>query len=139
VIARGVAAGALTVVLLLGGVGCAGSPAPERGVVEAADQLRVGLTEWSVETGPAVAAVGHVTLVVTNTGATAHDLVVHGTRGTWRTPVLAPGERADVAIETAAGESLHLECTVTGHHAQGMHAELRVAALADERSRPSAS
>lgn len=89
-------------------------------------QLNIGLTEWSIETGPVQATAGEVTLHVTNAGGTRHDLVVHGSQGSWATPLLDPGETYELAITAAAGEQLELVCTVTGHHSQGMHAELPV-------------
>jgi plastocyanin len=89
--------------------------------------LRVGLTEWSIETGGAVPAAGELTVLVTNTGATGHDLVVHGEQGTWQTPVLAAGERHELTVTAVPGETLELVCSVSGHHAAGMSAELDVA------------
>ncbi|MGI5187225.1 hypothetical protein ACQEVI_03670 [Promicromonospora sp. CA-289599] len=91
--------------------------------------LRVGLTEWSIETSGAVPDAGDLTVLVTNTGATGHDLVVHGEHGTWQTPVLAAGERHELAITTEPGETLELTCSVSGHHAAGMSAQLDVAEL----------
>jgi hypothetical protein len=89
--------------------------------------LRLGLTEWSIETGDAVPAAGEIEVVVTNTGATAHDVVVHGTQGTWGTPVLEPGESHRLDITTTAGEVLELVCSVAGHHSAGMRTDLQVA------------
>ena len=103
-----------------------GTPGPDMsGVVTST--LRVGLTEWSIETGGAVPASGELAVVVTNTGAMGHDLVVEGERGTWRTPVLEPGEQHELAVTAAAGETLDLICSVSGHHAAGMRAERAVA------------
>lgn len=88
--------------------------------------LNIGLTEWSIETGPVQAAAGNVTMNVTNAGGTRHDLVIHGSEGSWATPLLDPGETYELSIATTAGEQLKLSCTVTGHHSQGMHTELPV-------------
>lgn len=90
-------------------------------------EIRVGLTEWTIETGHAEASAGTVQLTVTNTGATTHDLVVVGALGKWATPLLASGESAGLTISTEPGEQLHLDCSVTGHHDQGMHTTLPVA------------
>lgn len=118
--------GALAAVLLLPLTGCAGG-GPEPGPAAAtSDELRIGLTEWSIETGPVRAAAGDVELLVTNAGAAAHDLVVTGRHGSWATPALAPGEQHELRIRTAPGERLELVCTLTGHHAQGMHTGLPV-------------
>jgi hypothetical protein len=124
-----VVAGLLSGLLVLGGAACARPSDAGMQPLEVVDELRVGLTEWSIETGPVEAVAGDVAVVVTNTGGTEHDLIVHGRHGTWRTPMLAPGERFELLVRTAPGEQLHLECTVTGHHAQGMHAEVPVAGL----------
>ncbi|MBE1874118.1 hypothetical protein [Myceligenerans pegani] len=128
----GVLPAALLAVALLTGsllTGCAAaadapSPAPSAAPT---DTLRVGLTEWSIETGDAVPASGRLTVLVTNVGATGHDLVVRGARGTWGTPVLAPGERHELTVTAVPGETLELDCSVSGHHAAGMSAELDVA------------
>lgn len=88
---------------------------------EPASEVAIGLTEWALVTGADGPAPGNVTVDVTNSGATAHDLVVEGEHGRWQTPVLAAGETHTLEIVVAAGEVLHLECTVPGHHSQGMH------------------
>ncbi|MFD2795805.1 hypothetical protein ACFS27_19750 [Promicromonospora vindobonensis] len=125
--ARALPAALLTVVLA---AGCttSGDGAPDPGVSGVVTStLRVGLTEWSIETGGAVPAAGELTVLVTNTGGTGHDLVVHGERGTWQTPVLAAGERHELTVTAVPGETLELICSVTGHHAAGMSADLDVA------------
>lgn len=116
-------------VLLLAGCGSS-TVEPSAGAGDGAvrDELRVGLTEWAVETGGVTAAVGEVTLQVTNAGGTAHDLVVTGEEGSWRTPVLRTGEQAELVVTTVAGEVLLLDCSLTGHHAQGMWTTLQVEA-----------
>jgi hypothetical protein len=110
-------------------VGALGSSRHDSGQTEgpAPDELRVGLTEWSIVLPVHQVAPGRVALVVTNAGATGHDLVVEGVHGGWRTPVLEAGEQADLLIRTAPGETLHLDCSVPGHHSAGMHLELLVA------------
>jgi hypothetical protein len=120
----------LAALLTLLATGCTGpddgAPDPAMsGVVTST--LRVGLTEWSIETGGAIPAAGELAVAVTNTGATGHDLVVRGTHGTWQTPVLAAGERHELTVTAEAGETLELTCSVSGHHAAGMSAELDVA------------
>ncbi|GAA4725049.1 putative copper-binding protein, cupredoxin-like subfamily [Promicromonospora umidemergens] len=100
---------------------------PEPGMSGAVTStLRVGLTEWSIETGGAVPASGELTVLVTNAGAMGHDLVVEGERGTWQTPVLDPGEQHELTVTAVAGETLELICSVSGHHAAGMSSELDV-------------
>lgn len=114
--------------------GCGGQNADPAPVVSSAPiaEIRIGLTEWSIHTGGATAASGDVELVVTNAGGTVHDLVIEGERGSWRTPMIDPGGRTTLEIETAPGETLTLICSVPGHHENGMHSTLNVAAASDE-------
>ena len=118
--------------VLLGG--CAGGgqqPVSQAGsdarlaAERAASSVRVGLTEWTIVTSTSFVRPGRVRLVVTNTGATEHDLAVQGRAGHWRTPVLEPGQRAALTVRARPGEALALWCTEPGHRAQGMHAVLR--------------
>ncbi|GAA4431253.1 hypothetical protein GCM10023169_35600 [Georgenia halophila] len=90
-------------------------------------EVRVGLMEWGIEIAADELAAGETTLVVTNAGATGHDVAVEGAAGSWRTPVLGPGEQATLTITAVAGEQLQLICTVPGHAEQGMRTELAVA------------
>ncbi|MDO5663311.1 MAG: hypothetical protein Q4G40_11500 [Brachybacterium sp.] len=89
--------------------------------------VRVGLTEWSIELAEESLPAGTFTVVVTNAGATGHDLVVRGEAGAWGTPVIAPGDSAEIEITTVAGEQIELICTVTGHDRAGMHRLVQVA------------
>lgn len=102
-------------------------PAADPVSPEAADTLRLGLTEWSIEASASQLRPGTVTVVVTNTGGTGHDVVLTGQAGRWATPVLAPGERYELEITATPGEELELVCTVTGHHSAGMWTTLPVA------------
>ncbi|NEE02015.1 hypothetical protein [Phytoactinopolyspora halotolerans] len=101
--------------------------APSQQSSTPSSDIRIGLTEWSIHTGGAIARPGEVELVVTNAGGTVHDLVVEGEQGTWRTPMIEPGGRETLVIEAAAGEQLVLDCSVPGHHENGMHGTLDVA------------
>lgn len=103
----------------------AGSPPDDAQVP--ASTLRLGLTEWSIEASATLLAPGTVEVVVTNTGGTGHDVSISGAAGTWATPVLAPGEQAELTLQTTPGEELSLVCTVAGHHTAGMHRTLTVA------------
>lgn len=100
--------------------------APAEGT-QATEELFLGLTEWSIETAGRTVLPGTVRVVITNAGATGHDVVIHGQEGSWATPVLGPGERHEMVIETVAGEELELICTVTGHADHGMRTTLSVA------------
>lgn len=120
---------ALGSVLILGSVlvGCgAEEPRPAHSAA-ATDRLRLGLTEWSIETGGAQLIPGEVRVEVTNTGGASHDVVIHGEQGSWASPELDPGETHVMAITVSAGEELELICTLVGHHAQGMHTTIAVA------------
>lgn len=120
---------ALAVVLALIGLlaaGCGVSNEVVGPVGEPGAEVPVGLTEWAIVLGETGPAPGPVMLVVTNAGGTVHDLVVEGRLGRWRTPMLGPGESHELQITAAAGEALHLECTVPGHHGQDMHLYLKV-------------
>lgn len=102
--------------------------APQHGTVlgaHAVDQVRVGLTEWTIVTSATHVASGEITFVVTNTGATQHDLVVRGRRGRWHSAHLAPGARTRLSVTAQAGEQLALWCSLSGHEAQGMHTIVR--------------
>lgn len=107
------------------------APAPQTpvgpGTAPAGHVVRVGLTEWSIEIAEDVFPAGTFQVVVTNTGATGHDFVVRGEAGVWGTPVIPPGESAELEITTVAGETLETVCTVTGHHTAGMHRLVEVA------------
>ncbi|WP_188804506.1 hypothetical protein [Citricoccus zhacaiensis] len=127
---------ALAVTLGLVVVGCgseepvpAHSAAPHSAAHSAAatDRLRLGLTEWSIETGGAQLIPGEVHVEVTNAGGASHDVVIHGEQGSWASPELDPGETHIMAITVSAGEELELVCTLVGHHAQGMHTTITVA------------
>lgn len=88
--------------------------------------VRAGLTEWSIEFSDEVFPAGTLRVAVVNAGATGHDLVIRGREGVWATPVLAPGETAELEITTVAGETLQTVCTVAGHHSAGMHLMVEV-------------
>lgn len=130
---------AVALAALAGAAGCASSsPAGAPGgdstvAAPAAAVARVGLTDFAVAARPAAVTPGEVELTVTNAGATAHDLVVTGTAGRWRTPVLRPGERATLRVVARAGEQLELWCSVAGHDAAGMRGPLPVAATGPVR------
>jgi len=112
--------------------GCAESPpghltragAPPRVVRH--PQLRVGLTEWTIVTSRSQVSSGRITLVVTNAGATVHDLVVHDSSGTWETADLRPGEQTGLVVRARSHETLHLWCSMPGHRTQGMDTTVSV-------------
>lgn len=91
----------------------------------ASHQVRVGLTEWQVDVAPTRALAGRVTLVVTNAGATEHDLVVVSGQKGWSMPALDPGKQARLVVHATAGTPLQLTSRMPGqlHH---MDATIRV-------------
>lgn len=127
----------LVLLVLLGLGSCSSESRQESAPVpdqpQAADDVvRLGLTDWTIETGEGIAAGERITVVVTNVGGTAHDVLIRGEHGVWGTPVLAPGEVHELQISAEAGEILEMVCTVTGHRAAGMHTQVRVADAPDE-------
>jgi hypothetical protein len=86
--------------------------------------VRVGLTEWTIVVSQSRVPAGRLRLVVTNAGATTHDLVVRDSRGTWETPDLRPGEQTRLTVRAGPHETLQLWCSMPGHRAQGMHTTL---------------
>ena len=96
--------------------------------IAAVDVLRVGVLEWSVETDASSVVAGTVTMVVTNTGASRHRILVDGQLGRWETPLLDPGATHELEIRTSAGEILVIGCTVTGHDAHAPTDLIQVAA-----------
>ncbi|HET8561705.1 MAG TPA: hypothetical protein VFL69_14375 [Marmoricola sp.] len=80
----------------------------------AAHRVRVGLTEWQVDLAPTRALPGRITLVVTNAGATEHDLVVQRGGHRWSLPALSPGRRATLVLRAPAGSTLRLSSRQPG-------------------------
>lgn len=114
-------------VLALVAAGCSAQPpAQPAGLAPVGDE-RVGLTEWSVVTQGRPLLPGQPVLEVTNAGATVHDLAVEGPGGRWQTPLLRPGEHAELRLRVQPGEKLKIWCTVEGHELAGMLGTLTVA------------
>lgn len=121
---------ALVVLPLVAALAGCGAQSPSGSVRPVSDtpashRVRVGLTEWQVDVAPAKALAGRVTLVVTNAGATEHDLtVLSGERG-WSLPTLDPGEQRHLVVRAKPGTPLQLTSKVPGqlHH---MVATIRV-------------
>jgi hypothetical protein len=105
-------------------VGCASTNAQPLGPPAA--QARLGLIEWDITTSAEVLADGDVELVVTNAGATVHDLRLVGERTDEHIDVLDPGEAATVRLDLEGERRLQLWCTVPGHRGQGMERSLAV-------------
>jgi hypothetical protein len=83
--------------------------------------VRVGLTEWTIVVSRTTVRPGRLVFLVTNTGATVHDLVVQDPQGTWHTPDLSPGQQTGLVVRARPRETLQLWCSMPGHRAQGMY------------------
>jgi manganese oxidase len=89
----------------------------------AAEAAPVSLTEFAVS--PATVGAGG-SLSVTNDGAMPHDLAVKDTD--LQTALLQPGESATLDVSSLEPGTYTIICTVPGHEAAGMTAELVVTA-----------
>ena len=100
-------------------------------VVSAGRTVAVSLSEFAIEPAAIIAEAGGV-LVVTNDGSAEHDLAVVGTD--LATPMLAPGESAELDLTTLPAGDYEVFCEVAGHQAAGMSAPLTLtgAGLAGE-------
>lgn len=107
---------ALVAVAGLGGCRPAETITPQG---SASEVLRVGVGEWDIETAGARLIPGRVQFVVSNVGATRHDVVIEGSEGQWSTPILAPGEQHELTAKVRPGDMLQLRCTVASHHGHG--------------------
>lgn len=131
---RGLATTAVVAALVCAGcAGAADDGTPSTAAASAdsvgttSSPLRVGLTEWTIALSTSTVQPGRLHLVVTNAGATEHDLYVRGRAGQWHTPDLDPAERAELTVDARPGESLKLWCAEPGHEAQGMRTSITVA------------
>jgi plastocyanin len=117
----------VAVALLLALAGCGGAePAPAG---PPTDELRVGMQEYAFQLSARSLVPGPVTVVVTNAGSAAHDVVLEQDDvEIGRSDVLSPGERQTLAVQVDAGSPVHLTCTLTGHAEAGMHAAVDVVA-----------
>lgn len=94
-----------------------------------ASELRIGMQEYAYSLSVGALAAGPVTVVVTNAGAAAHDVVLRqGDREIGRSDVLSPGDRQTLEVQVERGSPVHLECMLTGHSVAGMHTSVEVAA-----------
>jgi plastocyanin len=119
---------AAVVLLLFGLTGCGGGSvvAPPPG--PPATELRVGMIDYRFQLSAATLRPGAVTVVATNAGSSEHDVVLtEGGAQLGRSDVLAPGGQQTFTVEVAAGGPVRLECSLPGHDAAGMHAEVTVA------------
>lgn len=93
-------------------------------------RVHVGLIEWSITLSRSTVPPGRTVLLVTNAGATVHNLAVSDQPpgSPWKTPDLQPGQHARLVVRGTAGENLKLWCAEPGHEEQGMLTTLHVRA-----------
>jgi hypothetical protein len=112
------AAALLVPLLFLTGCGAAsstaGHPADTAPQRPPAHRVRVGLTEWQVDLAPTRALPGRITLLVTNAGATEHNLVVQAGGRQWSLPAIDPGKRARLVVRAGRGTTLQLSSRMAG-------------------------
>ena len=105
-----------------------------------ADPVGVTLAEFSISPGDVSITAGMpVTIEVTNTGVTEHDLTVEGVAGT---EAIAAGTSAILELQALDPGSYTLLCTISGHREAGMEATLTVAdegAVSADRASPPVS
>lgn len=93
-----------------------------------ATQLKVGLIDYRFQLSAGTLKAGPVTVTATDAGSSRHDVVLtQDGREIGRSRVLAPGEKQTFTIQVAPQGEVHLECTLPGHDAAGMHATVSVA------------
>ena len=86
-------------------------------------RVSVKLTEFAIKPSTIDVAPGTMlTLIVTNSGAMAHDLKINGTTGT---KMLQPGRSEVVEVGVIEADTTAW-CTVAGHRAAGMSMQIRV-------------
>ena len=99
-----------------------------QGSTAGAKTIKVTETEFKITlpTLPQLSA-GKYTFVVTNNGKIQHDLAISGghVAGPTKTPLLSPHQTAKLTVSLATG-NYQLYCTVPGHKAAGMLANLAI-------------
>lgn len=115
----------LAAVLALAAAACTGVAAGGTG--PPAGSTRIGLIEWDITASAHTLDRDKVSLKVTNAGATAHDLRVTGAGVDAATPLLSPGDSAELSLQVEPGSELVFWCGVPGHRQQGMERRLLVA------------
>lgn len=94
-------------------------------------RVAVSGTEFAFRLDPSEVDPGVVIFRLTNDGQMPHDLKIEGpgvaeaAGGEAKTPVIDPGQVADVEVELEPGD-YELYCTVPGHREGGMEVDLEV-------------
>jgi uncharacterized cupredoxin-like copper-binding protein len=119
---------AAALLVLLGVAGCGGGSVVTPPAGPPATELRVGMIDYRFQLSAATLTPGTVTVVATNAGSTEHDVVLtEGDTEIGHSDVLAPGGQQTFSVRVTPGLPVHLSCSVAGHDAVGMHAEVAVA------------
>ena len=95
------------------------------GTPGAGNTVRVVASEFELALDSLQVPAGTVTFVVENQGQVPHDFRIRGDGVDERTPMLQPGESAQLTVELQPG-TYSYECTVGGHARLGMQGELTV-------------
>jgi uncharacterized cupredoxin-like copper-binding protein len=111
----------LALALLL--AGCGSDDSDEAGAE--GNETSVGLRDFSLEPSNLEVDGGTLTLTVVNDGQTTHALEIEGDGVEEETPLLEPGESAELTVELAKGE-YEMYCPVGNHRAQGMEGTVLV-------------
>lgn len=89
--------------------------------------VEVSLVDYALEDAdPRIGTPGLIAFAATNDGLVRHALAVDGPSGTVRTPALAPGERAIIAVRLPPG-TYKWYCPIADHEQRGMAGRVRVA------------
>jgi hypothetical protein len=105
---------------------CGTATAPAPAPTTESSQIPIGLSEYTITVPGLLARPGSLVLLVTNTGAAAHNLEVRqGQKLLGITRALHPGQaqRLTVIVASHSG-NLRLLCTLPGHAEAGMNALL---------------
>ena len=100
-------------------------PKPKKPVAKAV-VVNVKAFEYGYTLSGKTVPVGPVTVIVKNTGTTAHDFYVNGAGATGKTPYLAPGQTGTLKLVFKSNGSVQCYCTVPRHADQGMTGTLTV-------------
>jgi uncharacterized cupredoxin-like copper-binding protein len=126
----------LSVLLLMAALACRAGVPSDRPVSEgnpgSAPSATEGTTidivveEFGVNLDSTQAKAGDITFVVRNDGNMPHDFAISGPGVEEKTPMLDPGETANLEVTLEAGAYQYI-CTVPGHAMLGMEGDFTVA------------
>ena len=108
--------------LAIGGQGFPAAAAPAK-----PQRIEIKGSEFKYEPKDVTARTGEIILVVTNTGATDHNIVIQDAAGKdlAQIPVISPGKTEELKVTLRPG-TYRLVCTLPGHKEAGMVGTLKV-------------